>query len=110
MENLHLSAKLYYLCPAFREWSDARVAEEARLESVYTSKAYPEFESRSLRKKGRQQLPLLFCFLFVSVAELPNTGQEGLLFMELFLGCDCSVLMDGNDDVKTVERCGGDTA
>ncbi len=31
-------------------WSDARVAEEARLESVYTPKAYPEFESRSLRK------------------------------------------------------------
>ncbi|MDE6267682.1 MAG: hypothetical protein K2M04_01215, partial [Muribaculaceae bacterium] len=26
-------------------------AEEARLESVYTPKAYPEFESRSLRKK-----------------------------------------------------------
>ena len=33
--------------------SDARVAEEARLESVYTPKAYPEFESRSLRKKTR---------------------------------------------------------
>lgn len=27
------------------------MAEEARLESVYTPKAYPEFESRSLRKK-----------------------------------------------------------
>ena len=51
---LLLSAKMYYLCPAFSEWSDARVAEEARLESVYTSKAYPEFESRSLRQKGRQ--------------------------------------------------------
>ena len=48
---LLFSAKLYYLCPAFDERSDARVAEEARLESVYTSKAYPEFESRSLRKK-----------------------------------------------------------
>ena len=31
-------------------WRDARVAEEARLESVYTSKAYPGFESPSLRK------------------------------------------------------------
>ena len=31
---------------------DARVAEEARLESVYTSKAYPGFESRSLRRKN----------------------------------------------------------
>ncbi len=36
-------------------WSDARVAEEARLESVYTPKAYPEFESRSLRKLPRKQ-------------------------------------------------------
>ena len=43
--------KLYYLCPTFSARSDARVAEEARLESVYTSKAYPEFESRSLRNK-----------------------------------------------------------
>ena len=34
-------------------WSGARVAEEARLESVYTPKAYPEFESRSLRKIKR---------------------------------------------------------
>ena len=30
---------------------DARVAEEARLESVYTSKAYPGFESPSLRNQ-----------------------------------------------------------
>ena len=30
---------------------DARVAEEARLESVYTPKGYPGFESRSLRRK-----------------------------------------------------------
>ena len=27
------------------------MAEEARLESVYTPKAYPEFESRSLRRR-----------------------------------------------------------
>ena len=32
-----------------RKRSDARVAEEARLESVYTSKAYRGFESPSLR-------------------------------------------------------------
>ena len=31
------------------------MAEEARLESVYTSKAYPEFESRSLRSKLPQR-------------------------------------------------------
>ena len=33
-------------------WSDARVAEEARLESVYASKAHRGFESPSLRKEG----------------------------------------------------------
>ena len=33
-------------------WRDARVAEEARLESVCTSKGYQEFESPSLRKEG----------------------------------------------------------
>ena len=32
-----------------RFWRDARVVEEARLESVYTPKGYHEFESRSLR-------------------------------------------------------------
>ena len=31
-------------------WRDARVVEEARLESVYTPKGYPGFESPSLRK------------------------------------------------------------
>ena len=30
-------------------WRDARVVEEARLESVYTPKAYRGFESLSLR-------------------------------------------------------------
>ena len=32
-----------------QSWSDARVAEEARLESVCTPKAYRGFESPSLR-------------------------------------------------------------
>ncbi len=32
-------------------WKGARVVEEARLESVYTSKAYQGFESPSFRKK-----------------------------------------------------------
>ena len=32
-------------------WRDARVVEEARLESVYTPKAYRGFESLSLRFK-----------------------------------------------------------
>jgi len=48
-KKLQISGKLYYLCRAFIDRSAARVADEARLESVYTSKAYPEFESRSLR-------------------------------------------------------------
>ena len=39
------------LTPDLQQRSDARVAEEARLESVYTPKAYREFESRSLRLK-----------------------------------------------------------
>ena len=42
-------------------WRDARVAEEARLESVCTPKGYREFESRSLRKKAGA-LRRLFCF------------------------------------------------
>ena len=33
-------------------WKGARVVEEARLESVYTSKAYQGFESPSFRKKS----------------------------------------------------------
>ena len=36
-------------------WSDARVVEEARLESVYTPKAYRGFESPSLRRKPLRQ-------------------------------------------------------
>ena len=34
---------------------DARVVEEARLESVYTPKVYRGFESRSLRRKYKQE-------------------------------------------------------
>ena len=34
------------------------MAEEARLESVYTSKAYPGFESRSLRRMTGIQKPI----------------------------------------------------
>ena len=37
----------FYICP--RIWRDAGVAELARLESVYTPKGYPGFESPSLR-------------------------------------------------------------
>ena len=37
-----------------RNWRDARVAEEARLESVWSSKTAREFESRSLRNKTNE--------------------------------------------------------
>ena len=47
------------------------MAEEARLESVYTSKAYPEFESRSLRNKGRQE-PVSSLALFMSLDEVED--------------------------------------
>lgn len=39
------------------------MAEEARLESVYTSKAYPEFESRSLRPTDAPRLGRLVFFV-----------------------------------------------
>lgn len=39
--------------PADGKRRGARVVEEARLESVYTPKAYHGFESRSLREKEK---------------------------------------------------------
>ena len=42
---------LYFCAPKRR---GARVVEEARLESVYTPKAYPGFESPSLRRNERE--------------------------------------------------------
>ena len=45
--NLHPILKKIVLCRPKRR--DARVVEEARLESVYTPKGYPGFESPSLR-------------------------------------------------------------
>ena len=44
----------------------ARVVEEARLESVYTPKAYHGFESRSLRKKRCKSEQIRFTPFFVS--------------------------------------------
>lgn len=48
----------FVICTRFEEsanWRDARVVEEARLESVYTPKVYRGFESRSLRRKYKQE-------------------------------------------------------
>ena len=56
-------------------WSDARVAEEARLESVYTPKGYREFESRSLRKKNesrKQNSPRFFVIQNYETIEVAN--------------------------------------
>ena len=48
----------FVICSRFRKeilfWRDARVVEEARLESVYTPKGYPGFESPSLRRNERE--------------------------------------------------------
>ena len=45
---------------------DARVVEEARLESVYTPKAYRGFESPSFRKKKDFEKTLkVFFFVFI---------------------------------------------
>ncbi len=41
---------LHSFLKGIRRRRDARVVEEARLESVYTPKAYRGFESRFLRK------------------------------------------------------------
>ena len=62
------TSKLFFLlsiCTIFanaKTRSDARVAEEARLESVYTPKAYREFESRSLRKNSVLHNSALFFY------------------------------------------------
>ena len=56
------------------------MAEEARLESVYTSKAYPEFESRSLRP-GRQQSS--FFYVINNLNSLDNVLYQNRL-CELF--------------------------
>ena len=49
------------------------MAEEARLESVYTPKAYPEFESRSLRLNKpwkSDDFQGLFLYSFQNIGEL----------------------------------------
>ena len=51
---------------------DARVVEEARLESVYTPKAYRGFESPSFRKKKDFEKTLKVFFCFYNAAA--NTG------------------------------------
>ena len=49
MINISYFARVFEAKTLFLMRRDARVAEEARLESVYTPKAYRGFESRFLR-------------------------------------------------------------
>ena len=49
-------------CNDENHWRDAREVEEARLESVYTPKGYPGFESPSLRdvnETNRKQIEII---------------------------------------------------
>ena len=48
------------------------MAEEARLESVYTPKGYPEFESRSLRKMKAVQHCWTAFFVICNGGEAPK--------------------------------------
>ena len=74
------SSKLFFLlsiCTIFanaKTRSDARVAEEARLESVYTPKAYREFESRSLRKNSVLHNSALF--FYSRILKITNGSNE----------------------------------
>ena len=58
------------------------MAEEARLESVYTPKAYREFESRSLRKNSALHNSALFFYsrtLKITAGSNEKTGNNKLL-------------------------------
>ena len=64
-----------YLCSPV--WKDARVAEEARLESVCTPKGYREFESRSFRKDCEKpgQACLIRAFLLIFAMPRRRRGE-----------------------------------
>ncbi len=51
------------------QWRRVRVVEGARLESVYTSKAYREFESLRLRQITCDHPNMCWDFSFLEVAE-----------------------------------------
>ena len=75
---------LYFCAPKRR---GARVVEEARLESVYTPKGYPGFESLSLRWKELQnkenpcKLILYRDFCFWCIAKISISKHSfGVLF------------------------------
>ena len=77
-KNFRRTRNLYYICTAFKgttSWSDARVVEEARLESVYTSKAYRGFESPLLRRSRCDTVAA--AFLLGQFAVKPGNSRPG---------------------------------
>ena len=64
---------------------DARVVEEARLESVYTSKAYHGFESRSLRTASLSFSSQGAQTFFVDGCCRSGTNRCGRCFLKLYL-------------------------
>ena len=62
--SLHRFTHRPYTTAETNIWRDARVVEEARLESVYTPKGYRGFESPSLRRKQRNELIAQLVTLF----------------------------------------------
>ena len=68
------------------------MAEEARLESVYTPKAYREFESRSLRKNSVLHNSALFFYFQDSqkspMAQTKKKTGNNMLLPVCFHSCD----------------------
>ena len=85
---------LYFCAPKRR---GARVVEEARLESVYTPKGYPGFESLSLRWKELQneenpcKLILYRDFLFL----VHSKNKHIKAFFRCTIRCTCLPSMSG---------------
>ena len=71
---------LYFCAPKRR---GARVVEEARLESVYTPKGYPGFESPSLRWKELQneERRCVKMHTFIILRTKPRLSQAGALLL-----------------------------
>ena len=62
---------------------DARVVEEARLESLYTPKAYRGFESPSLRKQGCKSVNYAIYTLFCTQKLASNKNSLQCLSLNL---------------------------
>ena len=78
------------------------MAEEARLESVYTSKAYRGFESPSLRKKGKDPLNNNQRFFFVIVGSMFGDYSSNSVINFLYVERICPILL--NDSSNCIAR------